>query len=103
MILFSLGSHAGLSSRGEEKGGNWFLKISGLRSVVLLYLSDPSHFHMLFTGESYLTKLVQPFHFLAIQFHSWGKLKVSQVRLKVLGKIKINSVESLLSHSCCYK
>ena len=56
--LYPLSSHAGLSTRGEKKGGNSFLEISGLISVVLLYLSDPSHFHMLFTGESYLTELV---------------------------------------------
>ena len=40
-----------------------FLVGLGLRSGVLLYLSDPPNFHMLCTGESYLTILVQVSHF----------------------------------------
>ena len=37
---------------------SFFLVVLGLRSGVLLYLSDPPNFYMLFTGESWLTKLV---------------------------------------------
>ena len=69
------------------KGGSCLDSWAG--SVVLLYLSDPPNFHMLFTAESSLTILV---HSLALPWTfslhvlecsiSQGILKVSRVRLK---------------------
>ena len=81
---------------GRRKSSSWIFGGKGescldswAGSVVLLYLSDPPNFHMLFTGESYLTKLEhslaqpKPFSFCVLECSiSWVILKLSWVRLK---------------------
>src|ERR1700677_4767065 len=81
------------------KGGSCLDSWAG--SVVLLYLSDPPNFHMLFTAESSLTILVhslaQPCTALNIQFACSRMFYFSGYIKSLSGKIKNSRVLRLKS------